>query len=66
MEMPNVRNIARDEARNLTFHILAYRTLTSAEIFLAVRQWATQQRRGKKPKNQLITILTLFGASPNL
>jgi predicted membrane chloride channel (bestrophin family) len=64
--MPNVRNTIRDEARNLTFHILAYRTLRPAEMILMVRQWAAQQRRRKMLKNQQITILTTFGASPNL
>jgi hypothetical protein len=66
MEMPNVRHTARDEARNLTFHVMAYRALTREEVAGAVRYWFTQLRKKKAPKNQTITILTVFGATPNL
>lgn len=67
MEMPNVRNTLRDEARNVTFHVMAYRTLTPGEMLQSVRQWFAQ-RKGRRaaPKNQIITIFTLWGATPNV
>ena len=64
MEQPNVRSSIRDEENNVTYHVMAYRELTRAELVGAVRMYRSQPRfrRRKTPeKNKIITIISVIG-----
>ena len=69
LKAPDVRNTVRDEEHNVTYHIMAYRTLSKEEMILTVRQYLAQprlRRRKTRERHKVITILTVHGASPNL
>lgn len=69
MEMPDIRHTVRDERNRVTYHVMAYRRLTREETLLSVRHFLAQPkvRRRKTPlRNQIVTILTLHGATPRL
>ena len=69
MKGPQIRNTVRDKKNNVTYHIMADRALSREEMLVAVGQYHAQPgvRRRKMPlRNKVITILTLFGASPGL
>ncbi|GAB5404342.1 MAG: hypothetical protein Aurels2KO_25730 [Aureliella sp.] len=60
MEQPCVSNLARDESRNVTFDVLAYRKLSRAELLQAVRFFESSQKK-KLKKDSHYTITTLIG-----
>ncbi len=67
--MPNICNTLRDDANNMTYQVMAYRTLSREEVLLSVRHFLSQprvRRREKPLQNQTIKILTIYGASPRL
>lgn len=69
MQLPEVANTIRDEARNVTYRFMAYREMTYEEMLMGVRHLHAQptMRRKKKPiQNQTFTVLTLYGATSNL
>jgi len=66
MPMPDVATSIKDERHNVTYCVLAYRSLTQAEMVLSIRQFHAQPkiRRRRTPlKNQTITIITVHGAT---
>ena len=69
MDGPSIRNTLRIPKHNMTYHVMAYRTLTRKELLESVAQFLAQPkiRRRKTPlRNQTITILTVHGATPGL
>jgi hypothetical protein len=69
MQMPNVMSTIRDEENNVTYQVMAYRSLSYGELVRSVRMLHAQpkMRRRKKPlRNQVITIVTTLGASDRL
>jgi len=69
MQMPNVRRSLKDEANNVTYHVLAYRQLSRMEVLQSIAQYKQQSavRRRKRPlKNGSVTIVTIHGATPGL
>ncbi len=57
MKLPNVPTIGRDEKRNVTYIVMAYRKLTPGEWRLAVRNAAK-----KKPdRTRTVRIVSLLG-----
>lgn len=65
MERPRIEHEIRDPERNITYIVVAYRTLTQQEVVFAVRAFLTRTRR-KPKKNSRIEILTVFGATDAL
>lgn len=66
MEMPDVRSTIRDEERNVTYHVLAYRALARDELVAAVRHYHAQpsvRGKGKRLRNTVIKIITTHGAT---
>lgn len=62
MSLPNVINVLHDPRRRVTYRVVAFRTLTRAELILAVRLY-NSQRKGKPAKaGDEITIVSAFGA----
>lgn len=59
MEMPSVKHVMRDDARNIEYVVLAYRTLTRDEVIQAI----AMARRSKKAlkKNSRIEIISTHG-----
>ncbi len=69
MQGPDVRSTLRDDANNMTYHVVAYRALSREELLRCVRHYYAQLsvRRRKSPlRNKVIEIHTIIGASPNL
>lgn len=65
MQQPNVKSSIRDDENNVTYHVMAYRTLSREELVQCVRMYLSQPaiRRRKTPvKNKEITIITVIGA----
>jgi hypothetical protein len=62
---PNIWSTIRDEDRNVTYRVLAYRSLSREELVLQVRQYHAQlaRRRRKPPRNQTVQIHTIIGAT---
>lgn len=62
MQLPNVDNMAKDEKRNITFNVKAYRQLTQTEVLAAIRYFRST-KQGKKIKNNMTyTIMSSIGA----
>jgi hypothetical protein len=60
MEAPNVRNVLNDPTNKVKYHVMAYRSLTRAELLHSVAQYLRSAK--KKPKaNTLVTIITIIG-----
>lgn len=64
MDPPSIKHTVRDRVNNVTYHVMAYRPLTKAEVMQGVSLYLSQpeQRRRKKPvRDKVITILSLIG-----
>jgi hypothetical protein len=69
MMLPHIKHLARDSESNVTFEVMAYRSLSRVEVVEAVRAFRAQPkvRRRRKPlRDATITILTLYGASSGM
>ena len=69
MQAPNVRTTMRDPENDMTYHVLAYRSLTTQEMLQAIAQYHRQPsvRRRKKPlRGKVVTIVSILGATPSL
>lgn len=65
MQMPNVRSTIRDEEANVTYHVLAHRSLARDELAAAVTCYHSQpsvRRHKTQIRNTVITIITTNGA----
>lgn len=61
MEQPKVSNPIRDEERDITYNVVAYRKLSQEETVLAVRHYLAGKKSKKPKKGSTITILTIIG-----
>ncbi len=69
MQMPDVLTTLRDDQHNVTYRVLAYRKLSRDEMIHSVRLYHSQpkiRRRKTSIRNQVITIISVLGATPNL
>ncbi len=60
MELPNIKNVLRDNSKNIRYEVFAYRALTKEELVLAVRQFNSSSKK-KPKKNSCVQITTLIG-----
>lgn len=61
MKSPNLVSVIKDEQRDITYRIIAYRTLTYAEKLSAVQAFLAQKKRPKITSGSTITIMTIIG-----
>ena len=61
MQIPDVSNIAKDEKRNITFNVMAYRKLTEAELVQAIRYFRSTKQGRKLKNNSTYTIVSIIG-----
>jgi predicted transcriptional regulator len=61
MERPTVKNIIKDDRKNITFVILAYRKLTKEEMVDTVRSLWSQKKPPKILPGQEVVIETIYG-----
>jgi hypothetical protein len=47
MQMPNIRSTIKDPRKKITYHVMAYRTLTREELVVAVQQYNSQKKNTK-------------------
>jgi hypothetical protein len=69
MQPPDICNTLRDGTNNMTYHVMAYRKLSEAEVLGSVGSYLARPeiRRRKTPlRNKTVTIITIYGASPGL
>lgn len=62
MKRPTICSTIKDESHNITFHIMAYRTLTKAEKVAEIRAFMAQPRRPVLVDGQTVVIETLYRA----
>ena len=60
MQQPHVRNTARDETNDVTYHVMAFRKLTESELVNAVRYYRARNRR-KPKRGSSVTIISIIG-----
>jgi hypothetical protein len=60
MEMPSVKNPIRDASKNITYVVVAYRTLSVAERTQMVRLHLSRLKK-KPAKNSAVIIMTTIG-----
>lgn len=57
---PSVENLIRDEERDVTYRVMAYRRLTRAEMVAGVQMFI-RSKKGKPPKNgSTVTIISVI------
>lgn len=61
MKSPDVISTIKDEERDITYRIVAYRTLTYAEKVSAVKSFLAQKKRPKLKIGSTITMMTIIG-----
>lgn len=62
MQMPDVSNVAKDDLRNITFNVLAYRKLSEPELLRAIHYFRSTKQGRKLKKNTTYTIVSTIGA----
>lgn len=62
MQMPNVDNIARDDATNITINVRAYRKLSEQELIRSIRYFRSTKQGRRLKKNSTYTIISTIGA----
>lgn len=61
MLKPNVVSRIKDTENDVTYEIIAYRTLSKSELVQAVRAYHMQHKAKKLKKGSTITILSIIG-----
>jgi hypothetical protein len=65
MHRPTIKNTVVDEQNGITYHVMAYRELSSEESRLAVKYFLTNRRERKAKKfkrGDVVEIILLLGA----
>lgn len=66
MILPDTPSEMKDPKHNVTYRFLAYRKLTYAEMVMGIQQYLSQprvRRRKTRERNQVITIVTIYGGT---
>jgi hypothetical protein len=60
---PTIRSTARSSRTGATYHVMAFRKLTRAELVETIRAYHAQPkvRKVRQPMNSTVTILTTIG-----
>lgn len=58
--MPTVCNVLHDSTKNIRYELMAYRTLSEAELVQHVRYYITHAKK-KPKKNSRVRIITIIG-----
>ena len=65
MKKPDIRSTLRDEKHNMTYHVVAYRTLSESEMIETVKLYLAQPRilrRKSHERNKTVTTNALLGS----
>ena len=65
-KMPHVKNVLQDERRNITYEIMAYRSLSKPELITAVRVFRSTKQGRKVKNNTLYRIYSIIGGNDPL
>ena len=63
MQQPNIKNTIKDDKKDVTYHIMAYRILSKDEMVEAVKMVLSQKAAKTVKKGQVVTIITIIGAN---
>lgn len=61
MEMPNVLSTIRDPRKNITYQVVAYRSLSREEMVMSVRQFLSQKGKPKVKPGSTVKIISIIG-----
>ena len=61
MKDPAIVSTIKDEQRNITYHVYAYRSLTRDEMITEVKAFINQRHRPKLKDGQIVIIKTIIG-----
>lgn len=61
MELPRVSNVIRDEEKDITYDVVAYRKLSREEIVFGIRNYLAQKKSKKPKRGTKVTIVTIIG-----
>jgi len=65
MKQPDILSILHDAEHNMTYHVLAYRTLSELEMVQTVKLYLTQPKilkRKTHERNKTVTTRSLMGS----
>ena len=62
MKAPSISNVVRDEKRNITINVMAYRKLSERELVQSVRYFRSTKQGRRLKKNSTYTIMSIIGA----
>ena len=63
IQQPNIKNTIKDDKKDVTYHIMAYRILSKDEMVEAVKMVLSQKAAKTVKKGQVVTIITIIGAN---
>jgi hypothetical protein len=63
MQMPDVSNIVKDEAKNITYDVRAYRTISKQEAIMAIRIFRSSKQGKRLKANSTCVIMTVLGCN---
>lgn len=63
MKMPDVSHIVKDEARNITYDVRAYRQIATQEAVLAIRHFRSTKQGKRLKANSSYIIWTVLGCN---
>jgi len=61
MQQPNIRTSLHDPNTDVTYHVIAYRTLSRHELLQSVAAYLSQKKRKKPKPGSSVTIITIIG-----
>ncbi|MBI4997834.1 MAG: hypothetical protein HZC22_13270 [Rhodocyclales bacterium] len=61
MKQPTARTSMNDPRRGVTYHVVAYRSLTRAEMIDCISAYLSQKNHPKPKRGQAVTIITSIG-----
>jgi len=61
MQQPDVRTSLHDPNTEVTYHVIAFRTLSHHELLQSIATYQSQNQRKKLKRRSSVTIITLIG-----
>jgi hypothetical protein len=64
MQLPDTRHVVRDEKRNITYTVMAYRQMSEAEVTATVYNFIAMNRKKIKKNRSYVIYTTIGGRDP--
>lgn len=63
MQQPDVRTSLHDPNTEVTYHVIAYRTLSRQELLQSVATYLSKNKRKRPKPGSSVTIITIIGVN---